>query len=260
MLAIDIGNSRIKWALFEGDDIQDHGAFEYNYNDLEKTLDGERLPSTTEIVQISCVARNELKNRIIKWLGLNDYNEFSFAETQSKQCNVINSYEIVSNLGVDRWLAMIAAYNLSDSKSNITCVVDCGTAVTLDMIDAKGVHLGGLIMPGYSTMVKSLVRDTGNLVGLNEMVTVLGGNEKVGVGIATSTNEAVFKGCMQLLIEGVSGIIEKYQMESEEKMSCVVTGGDGKRVSDALICANTYNPFLVLQGLRIVSTKNETNE
>jgi len=259
MLTIDIGNSRIKWAQFAGDDIKAHGAFGYEYSDVENALDKAGLPHVSEAVQISCVAGVELKERIKKWLSANDFKEYRFAETRANQCGVTNSYEIVANLGVDRWLAMIAAYKLSETKSDfVTCVIDCGTAVTLDFVDAKGEHMGGLIMPGYSTMVNSLVRDTGNIgdfSGMNEVITHI---KKIRSEIAVSTHDAVVNGCVQLMIAGISGIVSKSMKDSEGKMNCLVTGGDGEWVSDALECANTYNPFLVLQGLKIVSGKEQS--
>jgi len=251
MLAIDIGNSRFKWAMFSGDAILCHGAFEYRFENFQSRLNSAELPYTTDLVMISSVADKELNNLLIKWLKVNRYKEFSFAETQSEQCKVINSYKTPTNMGVDRWLAMIAAFKLCRAKTDeLVCVVDCGTAITLDVINSQGRHMGGLILPGYQTMIQSLVKKTSNIQGFDDNKY----NALFISGLAASTQEAIFKGCSQLIIGGISGIIRSQQEKSDGKIHCIITGGDGKWLSEALTCSNLYNPFLVLQGLSFTST------
>jgi len=251
MLAIDIGNSRFKWAMFSGDVILCHGAFEYRFENFQSRLNSAELPYTTDLVMISSVADKELNNMFIKWLKENSYKDFSFAETRSEQCKVINSYKTPTNMGVDRWLAMIAAFRICSAKTDeLICVVDCGTAITLDVLSAQGRHMGGLILPGYRTMIQSLVRKASNIQGFDDTKY----DTFLASGLAVSTQEAISKGCSQLIIGGVSGIISSQQKKSAGKIHCIITGGDGEWLSGALTCSNLYNPFLVLQGLRFTST------
>jgi len=249
MLTIDIGNSRIKWAVFAGDDIQSDGAFEYHKETLENDLNGASLPRVTDGLKISCVAGNELKKRFIKWLDTNGYERFQFAETHAEQCAVINSYETPASMGVDRWLAMIAAFKLSNIRETETvCIIDCGTAITLDLLDSTGKHLGGLIMPGYQTMIRSLDKETGD-IRVSEYIY----NESLTSCLASSTEKAISNGCSQLIVGGWSAIMSNQQNASDGKMHCIVTGGDGEWVSGGLPLTNTYNPYLVLQGLNFAS-------
>jgi len=251
MLAIDIGNSRLKWGMFSGDIILCHGAFAYKYDNFENGLNNAGLPYTTDMVMISSVADSGLNDLLIKWLMSNHYKDFSFAKTQSEQCGITNSYKTPSNMGVDRWLAMIAAFNLSNAESDeLVCVVDCGTAITLDVVSAQGQHIGGLILPGYQTMMQSLAKSANNIQDFEDS----GCSALMSQGLATSTQEAISKGCAQLIVGGVSGIISGQHKKSGRKIHCIVTGGDGGWVSESLTCSNSYNPFLVLQGLSITST------
>jgi type III pantothenate kinase len=251
MLTIDIGNSRIKWALFDAGVIQQHGVLSYDDKNLEVKLTGARLPDDTNGVAISCVAKSEIKARFVTWLEDNNAADFWFVETRAKQCGIINSYDSPECMGVDRWLAMIAAYNNFDARGGSgLCVIDCGTAITLDFIGREGMHLGGLIMPGYQTMLDSLFKDAANIQRVTE-----GYRENIQSGLASSTQDAVIKGCTQLIVGGVTGVIQQFEKKSEHKLNCVVTGGDGGWVSKALTCTSSYNPWLVLEGLNLAFTE-----
>ena len=105
MLVIDIGNSRFKWALIEGDKIRRHNAFAYDMGSLKQVLDRQDLPLDNHKIVIGCVAGDPQKKQLAEYLSSKGCKDFYFAATQSKQCNVSNSYDVVANMGVDRWLA-----------------------------------------------------------------------------------------------------------------------------------------------------------
>ncbi len=253
MLAVDIGNSRIKWALFDAGNIKKYGVFAYSKNEFEKNLSDAGLPETSTPVEVSCVAHSEIKKRFTQWMSVNRYNDCRFAETQAKQCGVTNSYATPTSMGVDRWLAILAAYKEQVAEqSQLTCVIDCGTAITFDVLNDQGMHIGGLIMPGYQTMVRSLVADTGSVEISQSINTAL----TMGAGLASDTQSAITQGCSQIMLEGLKGIVDSY-LGDDSKMRCIVTGGDGEWVYKAFSqqttgvknCISEYRPFLVLQGL-----------
>ncbi len=260
MLTIDIGNSRIKWALFQGNEIIDHGAVVYQNNKFEAALSNADLPVASNKLLISHVAGEELKDRLSNWLKKNDCNDFDFAQTRSAQCNIVNSYTVPASLGVDRWLALIAAFNIGGrGQAEAVCVVDCGTAITLDVLGANGHHIGGLIMPGYQTMYQSLISNTGNIQNPQKTEQSV----SVKPRLACSTHEAVEQGCAQLIVHGLSAIIHSQQKRINEKMHCIVTGGDGQWVSENLASdnfevENSYNPFLVQQGLYLTTQEKSS--
>ncbi len=252
MLTIDIGNSRIKWARFRGGEIVDHRVQAYSAKSFEADFKSAGLPQDrSSRLMISHVAGEGLKKRLTKVLDENKYSSHvHFARTQAQQCGVSNSYETTEKMGVDRWLAMIAAYHSPLKKMPcVICVVDCGTAITLDVVDSKGVHQGGLIMPGLQTMRTSLASGTSRIqVDKNFEPGRLSES-----GLASSTEQAVKQGCQQLILEGVSGIIARQKQAANGEILCLVTGGDGGWVSEALLHKNSYEPFLVHYGLQMIA-------
>lgn len=256
MLAIDVGNSRIKWAEFYKAEILRSGCFDYSAEDLQAALKRAKLPLGSAVVEVSCVALEAVKVQLIDFINSNNDSAANFAKTQVNQCGVSNSYEQVSKMGVDRWLAMIGAYRcLGSEKHGQVCVIDCGTAITLDLLGPEGRHKGGLIMPGYQTMRRSLVRGTGNIRQANEAGFIVPSVS----GLASSTQDAVSQGCAQLMVGGLNDIIERYKVDAGGQLRCVVTGGDGAWVSQALACENVNDPFLVLRGLSVASLAARVN-
>ena len=252
MLAVDIGNSRIKWAIFLDGIIKENGSCDYNHDNFENQLDLFSVVISANSVIVSCVAGELLKNRFEKWANTNAYTSIEFAKTQNKQHGIVNAYLQPEKLGVDRWLAMVAAVRECDAIGDeLICVIDCGTAITLDVLNASGEHQGGLIIPGYQTMIKALVQGAENIKNEKEIVF----RESQMSGLGNNTADALARGSRQIIVQGISAIIGGYQKASSEKLHCFVTGGDAHWVSVALTIENIYDPFLVLKGLNLVSTK-----
>lgn len=250
MLAIDVGNSRIKWAVISQGVINEHGEAGYSESSFETVLSSMGMPELKN-VHISFVAKVDLKLKLERWLSARGCEVVVFAKTRARQHGVVNSYKQPENMGVDRWLAMIAAYELCDIASHdAVCVVDCGTAITLDLVDAAGQHTGGLILPGFRAMVGSLIGSASNI----NISGSLEYSDDLNTGLATSTQESVAKGCARLINEGVSSMVKSCEKNIAGKLHCVVTGGDGEWVAKTLAYENTYNSYLVLQGLNFIST------
>jgi len=254
ILAIDIGNSRIKWGLFQGCEIIRQHAFEYAFTStsLEQLLDNEDMPVEGNKLVISNVAGDEVKETLVNWLNARGCDDYLFAKTGLKLCGVTNAYEMPDALGVDRWLAIVAAYHhVMRSSDESVCVIDCGTAITLDVVNCQGMHMGGLIMPGLQTMREALLRKT-------KAVRIDMQNRDIEVEgrLASSTEDAVDQGCAQLMVEGLSAIVKKHQHNERAKLLCLVTGGDGSWVAKKMGVMNTFDPYLVFNGLRLLSENN----
>ncbi len=116
-------------------------------------------------------------------------------------------YSDPSRLGVDRWLAMLAAHAAS---TKACLVVDCGTALTIDKLTASGEHCGGYIIPGLALMRRSLEENT--RIRLNKEF------EAGGVALGHSTDEAVYHGS---LAAAVALIRAKFEESSQERKSSV---------------------------------------
>ena len=149
-LLIDAGNTRIKWALVNREDWLRSGVVPVEQSDELPRL----FPESQDIQQIwvSNVAGEKVAQHIHK-IGINK-SQLHFVVAQEEQCGVRNSYSNATQLGSDRWAALIAAWHLVQGKC---LVVNSGTATTIDTLSERGEFLGGLILPGVELMQRSLV-------------------------------------------------------------------------------------------------------
>jgi type III pantothenate kinase len=167
LLALDIGNTRLKWALYEqaapGASPSHSGAvFLETIDDLAES-DWRQLPAPD--MTLGCVVAGEaVRLRVEQQLELWDLTP-RWVVPGAQQAGVTNGYEHPSRLGADRWVAMIGArwHVLSRGLPRPALVVMVGTAVTVDAVDTEGRFLGGLILPGFGLMLKALEMGTAGL-------------------------------------------------------------------------------------------------
>lgn len=143
-------------------------------------------------------------------------------KTQATQLGLHNAYEQPNDLGVDRWLAMLAAHSLYRGN---TCVIDCGTAITVDLVDAQGQHQGGLICPGMATMGQSLNSRTHNI-----SLT----NHQTAAGCwGRSTQQCVSLGVQLAARSFISEAIEQAREFFKDNVTIVVCGGQAETLMQA---------------------------
>ena len=163
-LVIDVGNSRMKWALYGP-----HGwtAFGVTPNSDIGTLalrDWHNVPRPLRVVGVNVAgesARVRVEAQLTRWRLVPEWLGAS-----ASACGVRNNYARPSQLGADRWAALIAAWqrsNVTDLFPPACVVVNAGTAVTIDALDEEGVFRGGLILPGMRLMLRSLAENTAAL-------------------------------------------------------------------------------------------------
>jgi type III pantothenate kinase len=162
-LLVDIGNSRVKWAfgtagqfVAQGEALRDDGA------GLRPLLESARVPDD---IRIANVAGTEAGIRIAASLEERFRVAPVFACSAATGAGVRNGYTDAGQLGIDRWLAICAAFARYRAP---VCVVDAGTATTIDIVAGSGEHQGGLILPGIALMQLALLRGTGDLARLFE--------------------------------------------------------------------------------------------
>jgi type III pantothenate kinase len=238
-LLIDIGNSRFKWL-----DVQENP-------DFSRIQSVENAGVTIELLILSWQALNKPEQIVIASVASNRLAETAaqaanrlwpmvdivYAKSQAAEFGVTNAYAQPEKLGVDRWLAMIAAYQRYPVGF---CVVDCGTAITLDVVDAAGRHQGGLIAPGLQLMLQSLASGTANL-------TV--GIDACQPGLANHTSAAIYSGTLM----AAAGFIEHACARHASGLPLLVTGGDADTVMRRLRISAVHEPALVFQGLAMLS-------
>lgn len=250
MLLIDAGNTRIKWALVNGENwlcsevlpvaqagsLSQHfaGCFglaqenhverlRKNFHDIRQVwvsnVAGEEV---AQHIQAACAAR--------QWLP-------QFIIAQAAQCGVHNGYAQPSQLGSDRWAALIAAWHLTGRSC---LVVNSGTATTIDTISASGEFIGGLILPGVELMQRSLCAAT----------TLSKSTQGGYVPFPLNTIDALFSGAIQ----ATCGAIERqYALLDDGSAPIVLSGG-----AAAQFIARIKRPVqmvdnLVLQGLLLIA-------
>lgn len=248
ILTIDVGNTRVKWVLYQGEKIADNGVFEYSLNTFKDSFI-VAMPSLEGVtIFIGNVAGARLEKMLTEVLETSGCKNYVYAQTEAEQCGVVNSYADFSRLGVDRWLGMIAGFHHGKrAEGDSVCIIDCGTAITLDVVDPNGRHLGGVIAPGYRLMRSMLNQKTNDINALET-------NESVSsICLANTTDDAVRQGCAQLLVGGLARMISRYSESQKNKMCCIVTGGDGGWVADLLEVEVVYESMLVNQGLWYMS-------
>ena len=244
MLCIDVGNTRIKWCVWQGENIQQHAVAEYELQQLDALLEQWFCKLDQQDVFVSSVAGRLVNDVIELWFSKTWQKLANFVESKEFQLGVSNSYKDVHQMGVDRWIAMLAAYQRYQSA---VCVIDCGTAVTLDIVDNSGKHLGGLIMPGLNMMRQSL-SEGANAIRLQD------GNELL---LANNTTDAVSGGCFHLLVSGLNSLYLQYKKQVKTSMACVVTGGDGEKIAKYMECDCQFEADLILYGLRLTAESKE---
>lgn len=156
-----------------------------------------------------------------------------YAHSTLQHVGVINAYgEGAASLGVDRWLCLLAAREMSGD----ICVVDCGTAITLDVLRQDGVHLGGYILPGLGLMSDALARETDRV-----RFTV---SASRALALGRNTSEAVMNGAMLAVVAMIERVLV------EHRAHLVLTGGDAAEVSRLVSAPHIVEPELLLHGLQ----------
>ena len=238
ILELDVGNSRIKWRRMSVDRSE---TLSRGINLDEDKFFVEQVDyGTPSCFLVGSVADKRLTKRISKW----SENKWSIAprEAQVRRfCSGVKiNYADVTRLGVDRWLAMLTAFERSKGPC---IVVDSGTAFTMDILNEDGIHLGGYILPGLRLMKESLTFKTGIRLEAKTLEPCL--------ELGNSTDEAVINGGLAALV----ALIEK-KIEELSKSGCdpkvYLTGGDADFfVRQMDFPALELDMDLVLDGLRI---------
>lgn len=236
ILQLDIGNTRLKWRLVDGADIVDGGAIVRSGGLELPTL--ERAP---EQVWVASVAGEEQEAELNQaFAGLDVW----FARSTEQACGVRNSYSQPQRMGVDRWLAMLAAWN---KVGDAVCVVDAGSALTIDFVSGEGVHLGGYILPGLDSMERALLSDTDRVRFADAA------RDKLTPG--QSTEEAVYNGLLLSQAGAVALALDRLGHVG----SLFFCGGNGAVLLTALDRGGQFAPDLVLDGLALLASESLVN-
>ncbi len=233
ILAVDAGNSRVKWALHDGHSFVREGAVMHaDFDALEAQWSS--LPAPSSIV-IANVAGDEIGQRLRKFLDRWQIAP-TWASSVRSQAGVCNCYDEPSQLGVDRWAALIGARALS---SDSCVVVNAGTAMTVDALSAQGEFIGGIIVPGFNLMHESLASNTARLSAER-------GNFSP---FPRTTRDAISSGAIQALCGAIERMRDAMLAAGHRAPVMIFSGGAGELVARHLGSPVRIVDKLVLEGL-----------
>jgi type III pantothenate kinase len=222
ILEMDFGNSRIKWRLRSGIEILLRGVIDREKGLVDLVPAIQVYVRQLKAISVVSVLDESAKVWINFWAKKNLNIVPRYAVSQMESAGVINGYDDPTKLGVDRWLAVVAAYNLCKSSC---VVISCGTALTVDLVNQQGRHLGGYIVPGWNTAMYALNANT-QLINLNEIKS-----SKLVPG--TSTQAAVGHGLAACYIGLIQNAITQLGTRTNSGLLTILaTGGDAKRLQE----------------------------
>ena len=236
-LLVDSGNTRLKWAVMQDGELMTSHALVNQQLTRHELIAAWKLLTPPERLAIACVSKAPLLD-LVRTVAVELWPSIDIIDikSQARAFGVHNAYLQPEKLGVDRWLALVAVHNLYRQAA---CIVDCGTAITVDLIDADGKHQGGLISPGLTLMKKSLAAGT-EALPFDKTSHV--------AGPADFTAAAIYSGTLAAAV----GLIEHVLSKQVNPVSVILTGGDAELIAAQLASRPTVDIDLVLRGLAVV--------
>lgn len=240
LLAIDIGNTRLKWGLFSGEVLHDTGTQEFPVSTNSGNWAGLGMLPPPDRVAIASVGGESRFSTLQSWLTEKWGCPVLRLRSTAQAAGVFNAYRDPKRLGVDRWAALVAARSLS---SKPVIVIDVGSACTIDVMDGTGRHKGGWIAPGLRLMESALLKGT-------QEITLEGSEDRAAWG--TDTRQGVRAGIEAALLGLIERSARRLEEEENEPVECVMTGGDGHHLKSLIELPCVYDPALVLKGVALL--------
>ncbi len=243
LLALDVGNTRLKWAQYEsvapGAALLGQGAV--FLENIDKLAEGDWCSIAQPSKILGCiVAGDAIKRRVVEQLDLWDVTPH-WVISSPQEAGMTNGYDYPARLGVDRWVAMIGArQRLLARGSHVPCiVVMVGTAVTVEAIDASGKFLGGIILPGHGIMLRALESGTAGLhVPTGEVCD-----------FPTNTSDALTSGGTFAIAGAVQRMADNLARHCCQAPVCIMTGGAGWKMAPSMSVDVELVESLIFDGL-----------
>ncbi len=233
-LTIDIGNSTASWAIWCGSAVVGAGSLRHPEIDAALPVSWEQAGR----VGVATV-HSEVADRLLARLSPSD-----------RATRLLSSYRDVpievgtphpEQVGVDRLLNALAWSRHHPGEAAV--IIDFGTAITLDLVDAEGVFRGGLILPGAQLLARSLARETALLPEVNLTPDL--------APFGTDTESSIVRGVSGLLIGGVERLAERARLGFAPAARVIATGGGAPVWAPNIPSVERVLPQLTLEGVRI---------
>lgn len=242
MLLLDIGNTNLKYAVYEHGELSDIQS-QPHAQDFNACLSSmvEQWPAV-EKIWVANVAGEPAIKALTACLNHRGMVQPQFVTVMREQCGIKNAYQPLNQLGVDRWLTVLAARSVCPQGNVI--VIDIGTAVKVEALNQNNQFLGGAIAPGFQLMRDSLVM---RAPGIHDNVQV---SDIPSHAIGDNTSKCVNAGVYYAVIGAIERLVlEMKQQLRDENAQVLITGGGARHVMPLLNFPVQYELNLVIRGL-----------
>lgn len=238
ILAIDSGNSYVKWGLFDKGRCLKHGNVSYDRVPFLQNYFKELVEP--KLIIISHVARTTTKNQISEQIAIWPVKPY-WIRSCSFQCGVSNGYSDPRQLGSDRWAALIYAWRI---QQKACLVINVGTAVTIDALSESGKFLGGIILPGIQLMLKSLQLGT----------QLINADMSKYEDFPVNTNSAIQSGVIHSLIGAIEHMYDLLSLQINHPVeNCIISGGGASLLIPFIKIPIKAIDNLILRGLVVIA-------
>ncbi len=248
-LAIDVGNTRLKWALYDrprpGAALLAQGA--QFLENIDKLADGDWAGLAEPGRMLGCIVAGEaVRRRVEEQMELWDVTP-QWVVPSPAEAGLTNGYDHPTRLGADRWVAMIGAWHRmrAQGPARPMVVVMVGTAVTVEAVSPEGRFLGGLILPGHGIMLRALESGTAGL-------HVPTGDVRE---FPTNTSDALTSGGTYAIAGAVERMVQHVRGQFGGEPVCVMTGGAGWKMAPSMSVPFDLVDNLIFDGLLEVATR-----
>lgn len=236
-LLLDVGNSRLKWTQAEADGLSGTAAIEHAGDPAAAV---HALPAMQPAaIWVANVTGAALGEPLAAALERRFNVQPRFAAVEAQRAGLRVAYAEPQRLGVDRWLALLAAWTQARAA---VCVASAGTALTFDAVDGEGRHLGGIIAPGLIAMQQAVLGTT--------RFAAAGPDAAYSAGLGADTEACVRQGALH----AGAGALDRLAAQYGEGASLLLTGGDAERLLPHLAPGWSLRPNLVLEGLLVLAS------
>ncbi|TWX51092.1 type III pantothenate kinase [Colwellia hornerae] len=234
-LLVDIGNTRTKYTF------EQQGVLSMIQSERNEAINEKWLTSLTESVEsivIASVSEAYIIDVFISYAQQHNI-ELDIIKSESKRFGVTSSYQQPTTLGIDRWLTLLAT-NILYPDQNVL-IVDAGTATTIDLLNNKGMHLGGWILPGIDILFNSLLSNTSQVLATQEHQ----GNISFGKSTSDGVNNACWAATLGFIEQGIKQASKEVSLDN-----VLLTGGNAEKVAALLNTQHRIINELVFIGMQ----------
>ncbi|HTQ37335.1 MAG TPA: type III pantothenate kinase [Steroidobacteraceae bacterium] len=251
-LLFDAGNSRFKWALVRGGRLGRQQALPLaEFTRFARWL--RAAPPFARAVGVN-VAGARCERQLRAALHAAGRPAPEFIRSSAAAAGVRNGYARPGQLGADRWAGLVGAWHRAGCRRTV-CAASIGTAITLDVVDQRGRHRGGLIAPGPALMLAALLERTADIAPRAAARTSRASRQRHGdivPPLAGATRAAIEEGCLAAAAAFIDRTVEQLARRLGVRPLLLITGGGSPAVAARLRRSHESCEDLVLRGVAVL--------